>query len=47
MAIKDYLVITTSGNVLVAEESFTLQDDAINLLASGTGDFAVRCYRED
>jgi hypothetical protein len=47
MPIKDYLVITTSGNLLVAEESFILQDDAMNLLASGTGDFAVRCYRED
>ncbi len=47
MSIKDYLVITTSGNLLVAEESFILQEDAMNLLSSGTGDFAVRRYRVD
>ena len=41
---NEYMVVTVSGNTLVVEESFTDPQDAVSLLASGTGDCIVHGY---
>lgn len=41
---KEYLVVTLAGASLDLEESFTNREDALNLLASGTGNYVITGY---